>query len=95
MSMNSFQLDNQENSSLPRVSLTALEIENLKLGSKVSELQKQNKQLSKDILNYATIKERYEKTLSVTGDASHDLNAGLNANKIEYLKERAVDLYQI
>ena len=36
--MNSFQLDNQENSSLPRVSLTALEIENLKLGSKVSEL---------------------------------------------------------
>lgn len=42
-----------------RVSLTALEIENLKLSSRVQDLERQNKQLNRDIANYIAMKEHY------------------------------------
>lgn len=41
--------DYVERSTTPRFSFTAIEMENLKLSSKVQELLIQNKQLSKDL----------------------------------------------
>lgn len=46
-------------SSNRRVSLTALEIENLKLSSRVQDLERQNKQLNRDVVNYIAMKEHY------------------------------------
>lgn len=55
MSMN----DYIDNCKAPRFSLTALELENLKLSSKVHDLELQNRQLSKDLEASRIMKEQY------------------------------------
>ena len=93
MSVNNIQdyFDNRQ-----KLSLTALEIDNMKLNSKVGELQKKNKQLSRDILNYSLFKERYQQALAVTG-SKKDAEAGqiLSLQKIEQLRVRYPQLYQV
>lgn len=59
------QISNMDSSSR-RVSLTALEIENLKLSSRVQDLERQNKQFSRDLVNYGALKEQYEKILAAS-----------------------------
>ena len=66
----------------------------MKLQCKVEELEKKNKQLSKDILNYATIKEKYEQTLAYTSgkaESSSSISSG-SSRKIGELKEKDIGL---
>ena len=90
MSMNMFQ----ENSSHPRLSLTALQLENMKLSYKIEELQKKNKQLSRDILNYGTVKERYENLLG-EGVNKSDSRTNIDSQKSISLNQKEKDNNQI
>jgi hypothetical protein len=91
MSMNSAYINNFS-SSVRVQSLTALEIDNTRLKLQLAELQKDNQQLQRNILNYAPFKFKYEQALE--GGVSADLAQGLDGGKLEYLRERSGELYR-
>lgn len=64
-------------------SATALEIDNTRLMARVKELEKANKQLTRDMLNYATVKEKYQQEID-------EVPSG-----VEAVRERNVDVAQL
>lgn len=60
----------------------------------VKELQKENEQLQRNLLNYSTFKEKYEETLSFVGEREVDLNNGIDNKKLDYLKDRSAELFR-